>query len=148
MPQMWVVVANASVARILSAKTPTGPLVELECLSHSAGRVRDQDLVSDRPGRAFDRHGPGRHAMQREVGPHEEEAARFADQIASRLRRAHSTHEFDRLAIVAAPRFLGLLRERIGPNVTRSLTDTVDKDLAMASPGDIRSRLPERLYLP
>lgn len=146
MSQMWVVVANTTVARILSAAGPTEPLVERECLSHTAGRLRDHELVSDRPGRTFDSHGPGRHSMESQVGPKEEEAIRFADQIAGKLRHAHAAHEFEHLAIVAAPRFLGLLRERIGPAVTRTLTETVDKDLALASPAEIRARLGERLY--
>ena len=146
MSQMWVLVANSTLARILSAPTADGPLVELECLSHTAGRMLDQQLVSDRPGRAFDSHGPGRHSMEQEVDPKQEEAIRFAEHIAAKLRKAHTAHEFDHLAIVAAPRFLGLLRERIGPAVTRSLTETVDKDLAMLSPDEIRARLPERLY--
>lgn len=146
MSQMWVVVANTAVARILSAAGPTEPLVERECLSHTAGRLLDRQMVSDRPGRAFDSHGPGRHSMEPRVGPKEEEAIRFAEQVASKLRHAHAAHEFEHLAIVAAPRFLGLLRERIGPAVTRSLTETLDKDLAMLSPEEIRARLPEKLY--
>lgn len=146
MTQMWIVVANSSIARILAAPTPAGPLVELECLSHTAGRFLDHELVSDRQGRAFDSIGHARHAMEPEVSPKEEEAIRFADHVAGKLRKAHAANKFDHLAIVAAPRFLGLLRERIGPAVTRSLTETVDKDLAMLSPEEIRRRLPERLY--
>jgi protein required for attachment to host cells len=146
MSQMWIVVANSSLARIMSAPTPDGPLVELECLSHTAGRMLDQQLVSDRPGRSHDAAGVARHAMESEVTPKQEEAIRFADHVAATLRKAHAAHEFDYLAIVAAPRFLGLLRERIGPAVTRTLTETVDKDLAMLSPAEIRGRLPERLY--
>jgi protein required for attachment to host cells len=146
MSQMWIVVANSSLARILAAPTPDGPLVELECLSHAAGRMLDQQLISDRPGRAFDSSGHTRHALESEVSPKQEEAIRFADHLAGKLRKAHAAHEFDHLAIVAAPRFLGLLRERIGPAVTRSLTETVDKDLAMLSPQEIRGRLAERLF--
>lgn len=145
MSQMWIVVANSSMARILSIAGPQEPLVELECLSHSAGRLLDQQLVSDRPGRSHDAAGVARHAMETEVTPKQEEALRFAEEVAARLRKAHAAHLFDHLTIVAAPRFLGLLRERIGPEVTRSLKETVDKDLAMMSPAEIRARLPEHL---
>lgn len=146
MSQMWIVVANSSLARILAAPTPAGPLVELECLSHTAGRMLDRQLASDRAGSLMGSGGHVHGAMNAETTPKQEEAIRFAEQIAARLRKGHAAHEFDQLAIVAAPRFLGLLRERIGPVVTRSLTETVDKDLAMLSPAEIRVRLPERLY--
>jgi protein required for attachment to host cells len=143
---MWIVVANSSMARIMAAPTPDGPLIELECLSHAAGRVPEQQLVSDRPGRSHDAAGVARHAMETEVTPRQEESIRFADEIAERLRKAHAAREFGALTIVAAPRFLGLLRERIGPAVRRSLTGTLDKDLAMLPIEEIRARLPEKLY--
>lgn len=143
MSTTWIVVANSSMARILAAQAPDGPLVELECLSHPAGRVPDRQLVSDRPGRSHDAAGVARHAMETEVTPKQEESIRFADEIAEKLRKAHAAHEFSALAIVAAPRFLGLLRERIGPVVSRSLTATLDKDLATLPAEEIRARLPK-----
>jgi protein required for attachment to host cells len=144
---MWIVVANSSMARILSASAAEGPLVELECLAHPASRLPDRELVSDRLGSAQGSRGRVHSTtMTSEVTPKEEEAIRFAEQIAGKLRHAHAAHEFDRLAIIAAPRFLGLLRERMGPAVTRSITGTLDKDLAMLAPEEIRARLPEKLY--
>lgn len=146
MSNTWVLVANSSLARILAAPTATGGLEELECLSHPASRLRDQDIASDRPGRTFDSLGPGRHGKAPEVTPREQEAIRFAEQVAARLRAAHAAGDFDRLAIVAAPRFLGLLRERLDPQVGKAIVETLDKDLGMLSPAQIRARLPARLY--
>ena len=146
MPNMWVLVANSAQARILTAASPSGALEEFECLAHPASRLRDQDIASDRPGRTFDRYGPGRHGKAPEVTPREEEAVRFAEQVAARLRQAHATGEFDRLTIVAAPHFLGLLRERLGPQVSKAVVETLDKDFATLAPAEIRARLPERLY--
>ncbi len=146
MSRTWIIVANSSMARILSTAGAREPLVELECLAHPASRLPDGALASDRPGSAQGSGGRAHGAMNPGVSPREEEAIRFAEQIAGRLRHAHASHEFDRLAIVAAPRFLGLLRERMGPAVTRTIAETLDKDLAMLPPDEIRARLPERLY--
>ena len=146
MPTMWVVVANSSAARILAAPTPEGALEELECYAHPASRMRDQDIASDRPGRAFDSVGGRRHAMENEVGPKDQEAVRFAEQLAARLNDARAAGEFDQVILVAGPRFLGLLRERLGPQVENVVASTVDKDLAKLSVPEVRRRLPERLY--
>jgi len=142
---MWVVVANSSAARILAAPTPDGALEELECYAHPASRMRDQDIASDRPGSVMSAGG-GRHAMENEVGPKDQEAVRFAEQLAARLNDARAAGEFDQVILVAGPRFLGLLRERLGPQVENVVASTVDKDLAKLSLPEVRRRLPERLY--
>ena len=84
--------------------------------------------------------------MENEVGPKDQEAVRFAEQLAARLNDARAAGEFDQVILVAGPRFLGLLRERLGPQVENVVASTVDKDLAKLSLPEVRRRLPERLY--
>jgi len=69
MPKIWVVTAESSRARIFAVENRIGPMRELEDIAHTEGRTRDQDMVSDRPGRAFDSSGENRHAMERQVDP-------------------------------------------------------------------------------
>jgi protein required for attachment to host cells len=146
MSPMWIVVANSSMARILSTSGAREPLVELECLAHPGSRLPDRDLASDRLGSAQGIRRGTHGVMSPEVAPRDEEAIRFAEQIAGKLRHAHAAHEFDKLAIVASPRFLGLLRERMTPALRHAIAGTLDKDFATLPPEEIRARLPERLY--
>ena len=146
MSKLYVLVADSAVARIFTARGPDGPLNEVESLSHTASRLHERDLASDRPGRTFDSVGGGRHAKELEVSPKEEEAVRFAEQLAERMHAGRTAGEFDRLMVVAAPRYLGLLREKLDP-ATRALVGfELDKDLTRHIPEEIRSHLPEKLY--
>jgi len=146
MASTWVVVADRSAARIFKAATPTGGLDELESLVHPEGRMRAQDLTSDLPGRAFDSKGKGRHAMESEVGPRAHEAIAFARELAGRMAAARSRGEIERLVLVAAPEFLGLLREALGGGTRRLVEAEFALNLVKMTPAAIRSRLPDKLY--
>ncbi len=140
----WVVVADGTRARILEASSANGPLNEIDGLVHPEGRLRDRELTSDLPGRAFDSGGQGRHAMESKVDPKRQEHIRFAAELADFLEAARVAHKFDELVIVAAPTFLGQLRDKLSRAITRLITSQIDKDLTLLSVDDIRTRLPER----
>jgi len=145
MSGIWIVVANSSRARILQADSPAGHLQELDSFSHPAARVREQDLTSDLPGRAFDSAGQGRHAMEEPSRPKEHEAEKFAQQLAEHLERARTAHRYSRLIVVAAPAFLGRLRQHLGDETAACVTLELDKDLTQVDDATLRQHLPERL---
>lgn len=142
----WVVVADRSAARIFSAPTPTGALDELESLENPEGRMPARELTSDLPGRAFDSAGAGRHAMESEVGPREQAAVKFARQLAGRMESARSRGEVERLIVVAAPEFLGLLRDALGSATRQAIEAEFPLNLMKMTPAEIRGHLPEKLY--
>ncbi|MDX1374790.1 MAG: host attachment protein [Burkholderiales bacterium] len=145
MADIWILSANASRATIFSAASPTAPLVEVEALSNPEARVKQMDLVSDRPGRTFDSVGAGRHAKAVEVEPKQHEEMRFAKSIAERLEHARVENAFERLVIIAAPAFLGLLRAHFGAPLAARVSQEIDKDYTALRPEALRARLPERL---
>lgn len=142
----WILVADSSAARIFSADEPTGPIREIETIVHPEGRMHARDLTSDLPGRAFDSAGQGRHAMESEVGPREQTAIDFAHLLARRLEKARVQRELERIAIVAPPDFLGLLRKAIGTETQRLVALELDRNLVKLTAQEIRERLPETLY--
>lgn len=144
MARTWVVVADSSRARIFSAQTPSAPLDELESLTHPASRQHERDITSDLPGRNTGSNG-NKHAMGMETEPKKQEAINFAKQIASRLDQGLNKKEYIELVVVAAPSFLGLLREQLSNNVSRSLVLEMDKNLTQHTPDDIRKHLPQFL---
>jgi protein required for attachment to host cells len=145
---MWIIAADSTACRIFVADSPAAQLREIEVLSNPQGRLREQDLVSDLPGRTFDSAGPGRHAKEVEVGPKKHEAVLFAGRVVERLEAGRVRHEFDKLAIVAAPEFLGLLRDKLTPPLRALVLHEIDKNVSRLDPKEIRSRLPERLFKP
>ncbi len=145
MEHSWILAANSSHATIFTADSPIAPLVELATLENPAARMKEMDLVSDRPGRTFDSFGGQRHAKATEVDPKEQEQIRFAKTIADRLERGRLGHEFEHLAIVAAPDFLGELRTHIGAPLKALVSYEIDKDYTALNARELRTRLPERL---
>jgi len=145
METTWIIVADSGHCRCFEAATRTAPLTEVADLVMPTSRLREQDLVSDRPGRAFDRFGEGRHAMEPRTPAKEVEGRRFAAQIASTLDTARQDGRFDRLGIVAAPAFLGLLRQELSSPLQSLVVLELDKDLTRLGAEEIRSHLPERL---
>ena len=58
---IWVLVADSSKARILSAADRTAPLQEIQDLIFPEGRLREQDLVTDGSGAGNGTSGNGSH---------------------------------------------------------------------------------------
>ena len=115
-----------------------GALEEVDNMVHPEGRLHDQDINADRPGRSFDTAGEGRHGMSKRHSPKETEAIRFATDITQRVSHAHHEGSFKQLVLVAPPRFLALLRERLPEAVTRCVILSEDKNLTQAGADAIR----------
>lgn len=146
MSLIWVIVADASRARIFNAPKGKGLLHELETLCHPEGRLHEGDLVTDKPGR--DRNtasGGGSHDMGHEASAKEEEAERFASQVNDALESARIKGNFVKLYIIAAPAFLGLLRKHQSAPLKKLIVEEISKNLAAHTPEDIRKALPEYL---
>jgi len=140
----WIVVADSSAARIFGADEPTGPIKELEAMTHPEGRMLARELTSDLPGRAFDSAGQGRHTMESEVGPRQQAAIDFANFLARRLEKARVQGEAERMVLVSPPDFLGLMRKQLNtpPDVRIS---EIEKNLCHFDAREIRGHLPDRL---
>ena len=145
MSMTWVIAADSSRARILAAATRNGPLEEIEDLVHPESRLTEHELRTDTRGRTFDSAGQGRHAMEPKNSAKQQEAIRFAKQVCDTLSLAQGEGRYEKLYIVAAPAFLGLLRDRLNPMVQNRIAGEVNKNLATRSLQDIRGHLPEYL---
>jgi protein required for attachment to host cells len=74
---------------------------------------KEADFASDRPGRAFDIVGAGRHAMSQAESGQDHEMLLFARQVADYLNRSIANSDYLHLVLIAAPRFLGCLRSEL-----------------------------------
>lgn len=141
MSTIWVLVADSTVARIYAAPALTGPLEERETLTNPEGRLRDGEIASDAAGRSFDTAGEGRHAMEPEVSPKEAAAIRFATEVAGRLGRGRTQGDYEGLAIVAAPGFLGLLRDKLDSSTRALVRVEIDKNVVQHDPREVQELL-------
>jgi len=144
-PSIWVLVADKSRARVFAAASATGALEEKAVFVNPENRVPERELVTDRPGRAHSSVGGQRSGMSGEVDARTHEAEMFAKEVAGHLAKARGRGEFDRLVLVAAPAFLGMLRPKLDAQVRACVSVSLDKDLTHLNAGELRGHLPQRL---
>ena len=140
----WILVADNTRARIFTADTPSSPLEEIEDFSHMEARLHDREMTSDLPGK-IKSVGGGGHAFEQPTDPKKHEADNFAHRVAQYLEDAHNANRFEQLLIVAAPSFLGLLRNNLPEQIKKLVHFELDKDITMLSAADIRQHLPQFL---
>ena len=145
MASTWVLVAHEAGARLFENHGPGKGLALVEEIDHPEGRMRDGELVSDRPGRSFrkDSGDPRRASMSQNEGPHERVVATFARDLATRLQRGRVRNEYQRLVLVAPPRFLGLLRSSLDGPTSQLVVGSLHKDLATTKEAELIEHLGE-----
>jgi protein required for attachment to host cells len=126
----WVVVADESNAIVYVRDTRSGPLSETFSLANEVARMKTSELISDSGGRSFDSKGKGRHTMTNERVDAKKHATQlFAKEIAGRIAKVMQDGSCRGFALVAAPRFLGVLRDAISVATHEQPYATVDKDV-------------------
>lgn len=142
----WILVANASRARLFSAGLSKGPIEEIETLVDPEGRAHERNLTSDLPGRTYDRAGQGRHAKEGKIGIKQQKHIDFAGRVANYLETGRAHNKYRHLFVVSAPAFLGLIRAKVSRDTAARVVSWVDKDLTLLSNEEIRKHLPEKLW--
>lgn len=144
MRNTWIVVADACRARFFCADKPAGPLLEIKTLSNPHARLHEGDLVSDKSGRDSGRNGAS-HGFGNANSAKEETANRFAGEVCAHLEDGRHRNTFDKLYVMGAPAFLGMLRKHQSTGLRNLISDEIAKDLTTQTPERIRAQLPEYL---
>lgn len=137
----WVVTADSAKADFFEVDKIGGEFKPVASLTHEEGKKKNQDLISDRPGRAFDSAGLGRHAMSPPMDPREHEAEVFARELGEALELGRTRGSFERLIVLAPPDFLGKLRKTITPAANKLVVESVPKSVVGLGPEEIRKRI-------
>lgn len=141
MKNRWILVCDASRAALFEQPAAEKEPKLLQSFEHAESRARARDLLADAygrkpvgpvPARSGEGQGLGygRPGAAPDTDAKDVEADKFARQLAEALERGLTSHAYDRLILVAAPRFLGALRSAINTQVEKHLEDTINKDLA------------------
>jgi protein required for attachment to host cells len=154
MEKIWVVVADEAIARILQWPESGDELQPVEELTDPDAHASTSELRRDAYGRRAGAAGQGdrQNSAQRlrsaatvtaSAGEDEQhqEADAFARRLAVHLSHARQQKRFDELHIVAAPRFLGLLRKHLDPNVEADVREEVNRDFVHLGNREITERL-------
>lgn len=127
MNNTWVLVANASEARLFSLVK--SDLTLIEKYTHPESRMKGEALASDRGGSyQSDSAGTGHGSYQQPTDPKEYEMDRFAQELAGALNKGRTENQFEELVIVAAPRFHGLVNKHLNGQLSQMVAHHIDKD--------------------
>ncbi len=139
----WVVVADEAIARIFEIPGGDEDLVDIETLTFASARAEAADLRRDAYGRragsgTLSGSYPTASAGESEL---HHEAELFARRLAGWLLEKKRANRYETLKIAAAPRFLGLLRKMLDPQVAADVVEELDKDLIKLDRRELTQRL-------
>ena len=137
----WILVAHRGGARLFENLGPGKGLQLVEDIPHPEGRLKSGEINADRPGRAFDKFGAGRHSMSQEHEAADQVSLMFAKHLCDKLEKARAENRFGGLVLVAEPRLLGELRAALDKPTAALVSATLDKDLVGVDNRDIPKHL-------
>ena len=138
---VWTVVSNSNRVRLFAGRHLRSPIEEIGSFVHPEARLKEQELKSASPGRAFDSFGKGRHSMEHKVDAKKQQRINFADEIAEYLDKSRAQNKFSRLILIASPDFLGELRNKLSAHTMACIELSIDKDLTLKSVEEIQQHI-------
>ena len=145
MLKVWIIVADAGHARVFLAEQPNSELVEIQTLTCPEARLHEGDMVSDSPGRERDASGSGSHDMGHASDAKQGAAIRFAERVSEVIEAGRIAGRFNRLYVIAAPAFLGIMRKHYSSATSQLIAAEIDKNLTTHDVIEIRKQLPKQL---
>jgi len=129
MNKVWIVIANAESATIYSASEKNLKFDLIKKLSHSESKLKNKDLVSDRPGHYTKGINNGIRGSYAEKTDHKLlEIENFAKEICETLEAGRVNNAYIGLVIVAEPHFYGLLNKFSKAHIKNKIKHHVPKD--------------------
>ena len=145
MPVTWILVANASLAKLYANLGPHKGLQLVKELIHPESRQKNSELVSDRARATTGGGGGG--SMQLQTPPKQHEAKVFAQEIAQELYHGRTVNAFKRAIIVAPPAFMGMLNTVIDGPTAQLISERFEKDYTKCSEPELNERLASAIFL-
>lgn len=137
MKNTFIINANTNKAIVYSKHGHNGPLIEVKQFECPECRLRDSELVSDSPGRVSNQSSFRTKGLaSNSQSPKEHVIEVFAKEVGDYLDAARKQNLFDELVLVAPPKFLGLLCQKVDKNTEKLIIKTVHKDLVDHVGGD------------
>jgi|SRR5665213_712373 len=141
MARLLVVLANASLCRLLMRDSNSRTLLPLTVLKHPASRLPGHSLGSDRPGHEAVDRSSGGNRFEPRTDVRRREHVGFAREIAAELQTRLAAGEYDDLWVLASNPFLGELKSALHDSVARHLRQTQAIDLTSLDLAEIEARL-------
>jgi protein required for attachment to host cells len=131
MKRIWAIIANMEKAEIYSFERNTPRDFQLiRSLEHPASKQKSQQLNAAPSGQFGP--GTGGHGTYAHNNPQQVEIDHFSQEIAKFIEHSKGRDEFDELALIAPPNFLGNLNQQLSKNCLKLVSVTMAKDYIAA----------------
>lgn len=142
----WILVANASIAKLYANLGPNKGLQLVKELMHPESRQKNADLVTDKPG-SLANAASGKGHCEPQTTAKEYHAQRFAQELAHTLYQGRAANAFRRAIVCAPPSFMGLLNNCLDNSTNQLVSDRFDKDYTKTPEPELRSHLAGCIFL-
>ena len=142
----WILVANASLAKLYANLGPNKGLTLVKEMIHPESRQKNSELVTDRAG-SMASAGNGLGSKQPQTQPKTHEAKVFAQELAHELYRGRAKNAFGRAIVFAPPAFMGMLNAVMDTPTAQLITDRFEKDYTKTSEPKLKEHLGSCIFL-
>jgi protein required for attachment to host cells len=142
MSKTWLLVADAAKARLFEISKKGADLIEIACFTDPDSRSPGQHPEHGRLGRTNESANSAHHAIEPRTSLRKKHAMQFADLLCDAIRQGRLGNQYDHLVLMAPPRFLGVLRDRLDEQALKCIVGEVASDLLALSPTELRAYLP------
>jgi protein required for attachment to host cells len=146
MTTTWILVANASEAKLYANKGINKGLEKIASFDHPESRKKGADLVTDRSGH-MQSSGNGHGSRQPATDPRQYEHENFARELAHHVEKGRTTNQYQRLIVAAEPHFHGLLNTTFSGQVKGLISESLDKDYTKATDKELATHLEKFIFL-
>ena len=143
----WILAADSSRARIFEQGAAHESITEIEDYANPRGRADNRELVSDAAGRRFGgKEGSHGHAFATSAEDQvDHQVELFAKDTCEYLRKAHASHRYEKLWLIAPPKFLGLIRQNLAAEVRKAVQKEIPKEISWFDGKEMQNYLNEQL---
>lgn len=142
MSKIWLLVTDAPKASLLEMPREVGSQTEIACFTGPNGRSPGQRHEHGRQERTQESANSARHAIEPHTSLRKKHTGRFADLLRDTIRRGRMENRFEQLVLMAPPRFLGVLRDRLDDQAPKCVTAEVGDDQLARSLDEPHAYLP------
>jgi protein required for attachment to host cells len=148
MRKTWIVLANASRARVCERDEDGAGLHDLADFVHAQSRQKGSELGFDQPGHV--EHGMGSNLrggtdLDPRTDPRKKEHERFAREIAQHLDKGVASRQCERIVLIASNPFLGEIKSHLGAATAAAVWVTAARDLTALTGRELAQRVGELL---
>lgn len=136
-----VLIADQKRLRVFESGANAAELNELAVFQNRSAALHERDLVSDRPGRVMNGSGMIRHAYEPKTTERQMTLERWMKEIGGPLQDLLTSHDCKAVVLVASPRLLAALRNRLPVAVQSLIRVELRRDLAKLPANQLQKRV-------